>query len=340
MKRISTLIALAVAGTVVPSQFVSAADPEVPSVIEVVVRVDTAPAEPTVSATAFDQLLADNSAWVVEPLIESRGVYLLARSVLVKEDKFVEETEKEADDWAKKIEKDDLVLWSEPEREVTVEDRRFHVWPNSGHEDAIEEDLADQHAFAGLSLGTVHQVATGAGTVVAVLDTGVDAAHPMLAGRLLPGYDLIDDDPDPLDVANGVDDDGDGLVDEAYGHGTFVAGVVAQIAPDAAILPVRVLDADGRAELHTVIEGIDLAIEQGANVINMSFGLLGDHEPRPLKEALKRGSTLMSSWSAQQATMAPTNGRIRRPSRRWSGSVRSMSTLPTTSRGSRATASG
>ena len=52
------------------------------------------------------------------------------------------------------------------------------------------------------------------------------------------------DDADPAEEANGVDDDGDGEIDEGFGHGTFVSGLVLAAAPDARILPVRVLDSD------------------------------------------------------------------------------------------------
>ena len=85
-----------------------------------------------------------------------------------------------------------------------------------------------------------HSVSRGDGALVAVIDTGVVAAHEDLQGRLLPGKDFVEDDDTPQD--------GDG-------HGTHVSGIVAasagngigvsSVAPGARVLPVRVLGDDG-----------------------------------------------------------------------------------------------
>src|SRR4051794_11664813 len=112
-----------------------------------------------------------------------------------------------------------------------------------------------------------HVTSTGAGATVAVVDTGIDAAHPDLAGRILPGYDFVDGDSTPQD---------------GNGHGTHVSGIVAadadngigvdSVAPGASILPVRVLDNSGSGSDATVAQGIDWATDHGAAVINLSLG--------------------------------------------------------------------
>lgn len=103
-----------------------------------------------------------------------------------------------------------------------------------------------------------------AGIVIAVVDTGVDAAHPAFTGRVLP----------TIDVVGGGDGD-------PNGHGTHVAGTAAGadagcgligVAPDARILPVKVLDADGEGTVDAVVEGIRRAADAGADIINMSLG--------------------------------------------------------------------
>lgn len=139
--------------------------------------------------------------------------------------------------------------------------------------DANRAAVDAQPAFTLTGVVQARGMASGAGVVVAVLDTGILPGHPDLAGRLLPGFDLVDGDEDPEDGPNGVDDDGDGLVDEGVGHGTFVAGLVAAIAPEARILPVRVLDSDARGTSLGVARGILRAVDAGAHVVNLSLGV-------------------------------------------------------------------
>jgi subtilisin family serine protease len=86
---------------------------------------------------------------------------------------------------------------------------------------------------------------TGTPSLVAVIDTGIDATHSLFAGRVFTeGYDFISNTVGALDAPNGLDDDLDGLVDEAVGHGTHVAGTIVLINPHARILPLKVLDID------------------------------------------------------------------------------------------------
>jgi subtilisin family serine protease len=132
-----------------------------------------------------------------------------------------------------------------------------------------------QWAPAALRLAQAHLTGTGTGVRVAVLDTGVDARHPLLAGRLLPGYDFVDGDNDPGEV-------GSALTSSAYGHGTHVAGLVALVAPGARIMPLRVLDAAGfgnawvlgEALLHAANPDGVPGTDDGAHVINLSLGSL------------------------------------------------------------------
>lgn len=117
---------------------------------------------------------------------------------------------------------------------------------------------------------------TGVGAVVAVIDSGVQADHPDLAGRLLSGWDYVDKDGDP---------------DDGEGHGTHVTGVVVAVrdngegitgvAPGARVLPLRVLDDDGGGWTDDIVKAVDEAIKRGAHVINLSLG-----DAIPLQSAL------------------------------------------------------
>jgi subtilisin family serine protease len=111
--------------------------------------------------------------------------------------------------------------------------------------------------------------------VVAVLDSGVDRRHELLRGRLARGLDLVEDDRGPWEEANGVDDDGDGRIDEGFGHGTFVAGLVLGVAPGARVLPIRVLDDEGNGDGFDLSDGIYHAVRHRADVISLSLGLSG-----------------------------------------------------------------
>jgi subtilisin family serine protease len=135
-------------------------------------------------------------------------------------------------------------------------------------------DYEDQAVLDRIRLDDILPHTTGSGVTVAVLDTGVESAHPALAGSVMKGgFDFVDDDIYPEDTANGLDDDGDGHTDEGAGHGTMVAGIVHLIAPDAEILPLRILDDEGRGTSFAVARALVFAVDAGAQVINMSFGL-------------------------------------------------------------------
>jgi subtilisin family serine protease len=125
----------------------------------------------------------------------------------------------------------------------------------------------EQWGLARMDVDAVRKLGTGKDVIVAVVDTGVDALHPELAGRVLPGIDLVDDGKDGRTDPNG--------------HGTHVAGIIAAavdgngiegLAPEAKILPVRVLGNDGSGDDADVAFGILWAVRQGAQVINLSLG--------------------------------------------------------------------
>ena len=114
-------------------------------------------------------------------------------------------------------------------------------------------------------------LATGSAAVtIAVVNSGVDLAHVDLAGKILPGYDFINNDAVPQD-------------DFSLSHGTHVAGIAAAITDNAtgvagvswrgrAFLPVKVLDSSGNGTSAGVAEGITWAVDHGAQVINLSLG--------------------------------------------------------------------
>ena len=117
-----------------------------------------------------------------------------------------------------------------------------------------------------------HALATGIPMLVAVIDTGVDVSHPIFTGHLAAGgYDYITGAPGGADFGDGVDNDGDGAIDEGLGHGTHVAGLVLLSDPNAMILPMRALDSDGNGSAFIISQAIFDAVDAGATVINLSL---------------------------------------------------------------------
>ncbi|MDJ0587820.1 MAG: S8 family serine peptidase [Microcystis sp.] len=146
---------------------------------------------------------------------------------------------------------------------------------------------------------------TGQGIVVAVLDTGVDRNHADLAGNIWTNAGEIAND--------GLDNDGNGYVDDVYGwnfangnnntldgnrHGTHVAGTIAAanngfgatgVAYNSRIMPVKVLSDSGSGSYSGVAQGIRYAVDNGADVINMSLG--GGSTDSAVQSALQYASS-------------------------------------------------
>ncbi|MBX3014754.1 MAG: peptidase S8 [Caldilineaceae bacterium] len=103
--------------------------------------------------------------------------------------------------------------------------------------------------------------------IIAVLDSGINPQHPEFQDRLLPGYDVINQDNEPTDD---------------HGHGTHTAGIIAAgidngigmagVCPGCSLLPVKVLNQNNAGTWAGVAEGILYATDNGARVINLSLG--------------------------------------------------------------------
>jgi hypothetical protein len=108
----------------------------------------------------------------------------------------------------------------------------------------------------------------GAGVRIAILDSGVNRAHPTLAGLQLSDDVMFAQDGPFLKVLPGEGD--------AIGHGTAIAWLIRQIAPAAEIGSFRVLDGDLRSRSTVVWEAARLAIRRGYHILNCSFGCPGE----------------------------------------------------------------
>ncbi|MEE8577066.1 MAG: S8 family serine peptidase, partial [candidate division Zixibacteria bacterium] len=128
-------------------------------------------------------------------------------------------------------------------------------------------DASTQEAATTLKLPATHEVSTGTGVKVAVIDVGVELNHPMFSGMTVSGADYVDGDAVAMDESGG----------RASGHGTFVAGIVSVVAPAAEIVAYRVLDTTGSGNGFSIAEAVLQAVSDGCKVINLSIVMTGAH---------------------------------------------------------------
>ncbi|MFD1662199.1 type VII secretion-associated serine protease mycosin [Streptomyces caeni] len=174
------------------------------------------------------------------------------------------------------------------------------------HADGIR---AQQWALDALHLQKAWRTTKGEGITVAVLDTGVDATHPDLAGNVLAGTDLVGFGARRGDRPWARHGTAMAGIIAGHGHGIDDADGVVGVAPKARILPVRVILEDGdpaRAKArdsrgNALAEGIRWAADHGADVINLSLGDDSDSahpeaaEDEAVQYALKKGAVVVAS---------------------------------------------
>lgn len=162
--------------------------------------------------------------------------------------------------------------------------------------DGNEAAYTDQYALELIQATQAQVIADGAGVIVAVVDTGVDTTHPAFS-QVVQGYDYVDHDNNPSETGYG----------EAYGHGTMVAGIIALVAPQAAILPVRAFDSEGVGKASAVANAIRYASRQGAVVVNLSFSLPVVSAPirSAISFASRRGAVLIASAGNDDTSTPP-----------------------------------
>lgn len=153
----------------------------------------------------------------------------------------------------------------------TPEGNPYTTWRWGGPEPS---GYINQGAFTQVNLLPAQSLFQGDDVVVALLDTGIDLNHPALAGHWLAGYDMVADDATPQDEGPGT----------GWGHGTHIAGIIAHVAPNSKLLPLRVLDSEGRGNVFTLAYAIEWAVEHGADVINLSLGT--DTDAAVLREGI------------------------------------------------------
>ncbi len=164
--------------------------------------------------------------------------------------------------WLKDVDGTPSLASSFQQAQGMIQDARFH-WPWGKHAPSTP---GIHWNIRRLKAPQAWAKTQGSGVLVAIIDTGVDCAHPDLKCNLADGANMTNSSTPPIDD---------------NGHGTHVAGIIAGqgkdggvfgVAPQVTIIPVKVLNADGSGNLSDVVSGIYWAMTHGARVINMSLG--------------------------------------------------------------------
>jgi subtilisin len=126
--------------------------------------------------------------------------------------------------------------------------------------------LAKPRPFANVTRDWAFGGATGAGLTVAIIDSGVEPAHPAVGGRLRASMRVelqgVDGEPEVVDDPAAID---------VVGHGTACAGIIHELAPEADLVSIRVLGPDNRGKGAAFAAALEWAIDAGASVVNLSL---------------------------------------------------------------------
>lgn len=171
-----------------------------------------------------------------------------------------------------------IAVWELPAGVETLD--ALMALRRQGHFEVVEPDLyrsggalevddpyyAYQWSFETIGMDDAWTRATGEGVVVAVIDSGIGVAGSDTPNVAM-GWDFVGEDPLPIDE---------------HRHGTHVAGTIAQatgngvgtagIAPDAVVMPLRVLDADNRGRTSDIAAALEWAADEGVDIANLSLG--------------------------------------------------------------------
>ncbi|WP_129688264.1 S8 family serine peptidase [Gottfriedia acidiceleris] len=168
----------------------------------------------------------------------------------------------------------------------------FSIEPPISSDSSVEESTKRIESIPFLGVDKLHKEGiTGKGVKVGVIDTGIDYHHPDLKDAFKGGYDFVDNDSDPMETSyddwkkSGKPESNEGGSTYYTDHGTHVSGTIAGrakntsgvavegIAPDADLYGYRVMGPYGQGQVQDILAGIDRAVKDGMDVINLSLGI-------------------------------------------------------------------
>jgi subtilisin family serine protease len=212
---------------------------------------------------------------------------------------------------------------------------------NDDNDRLVWQGYVNQSAAALINVDQAQSHYRGDATV-AIIDTGIDPGHPLLSANIVGGYDFVNETagrasewPDLDQSAALILDQSAALILDqsaalildqsaalildqsaalildtssippAFGHGTMVAGIIHRVAPAAKLMPLKAFDGNGSASLFDIVRAIYYAVDNGANVINMSFSIdtFSPELMRAVNYATRNGVTCVASAGNQGEEM-------------------------------------
>ena len=245
----------------------------------------------------LDQVLENLGAAEIEPLMPSTGGKVSRKKMRAFNGQEIMDTDlsnlyRLTLDAKKGISVEDAVKALQEMDEVDFAEPNYLVWANSATDYTTDPMYSQQKNLQQICMPALWSVPSlmSRRPVIAIIDTGVDVAHPDLKDNLWTN-------PNEAEGAEDTDDDGNGFKDDLHGwdfvnqtgdmhdwngHGTHCAGIAAATGgngigivganPNAQIMAVSVLQSDGTGDNATIIKGIDYAYANGADVLSMSLG--------------------------------------------------------------------
>ena len=232
---------------------------------------------------------------------------------------------------------DSDVRWMELNQAAVVPSSPHAKYLNSSN-NAAADWYKNQPSFTLINVQQALRYATGSGVIVADINSRVDQSHPALIGHLMVGYDFVRERPNGVSALNDssasyLDDSSASYLDSvttaylndssasylddssasyldgqnpAYSHGTLTAGIIAAIAPNAIIMPLRAFDDNGSSDTFTIARAIRYAVDHGARVINMSFGTPADTKVlRTAVEYALNNNVILTASAGNDNTSTP-----------------------------------
>lgn len=288
----------------------------------------------------LDQVLENLGAAEIEPLMPLTGAKVSRKKMRAFNGQEIMDTDlsnlyRLTLDAKKGISVEDAVKALQEMDEVDFAEPNYLVWANSATDYTTDPMYSQQTNLQQISMPALWSVPSlmSRRPVIAIIDTGVDVAHPDLKDNLWTN-------PNEAEGAEDTDDDGNGFKDDLHGwdfvnqtgdmhdwngHGTHCAGIAAATGgngigivganPDAQIMAVSVLQSDGSGDTGTIIKGIDYAYANGADVLSMSLGNYQHSiaEERALAKAYSRCVIVAAAGNDCISLDAPCNINGTRP---------------------------